>query len=47
MQGSTMGIIDMTRKLKEYQQADPEVRSLGDRLLEFELHNMEECRRFL
>jgi len=47
IRGGTMGIIDMTKKLKEYRQADPDVRSLGDRLLAFELRNMEECRKFL
>ncbi len=47
IQGSTMGIVDMTKKLKEYQEADQEILDLGEKLLKFEQANIEELKRFL
>ncbi|MCX7614231.1 MAG: hypothetical protein N2Z65_00580 [Clostridiales bacterium] len=47
IRGSTMGVIDITKNLKEYQDADPDVLALGQQLLSFEQQNIEECKRFL
>ena len=47
MQGSVMGIIDITKKLKEYKDADSSVIALGERLLKMEEHNLTECKKFL
>ena len=47
MQGSNMGIIDMTRELNEYDDVDPEVRNLGEKLLMIEEENFQNMRRFL
>lgn len=47
IQGSSMGIIDITKKLKEYDNADPEIISIGNRLLKFEQQNIEEMKTFL
>ena len=48
IQGSTMGIIDITKKLKEYgTSAAQDVVDLGNQLLQFEQQNVEECKQFL
>lgn len=47
IQGSTMGIIQITKKLKEYDNADSDIINLATKLLEFEQRNVEECKRFL
>lgn len=47
IQGSTMGIIDVTKKLKEYDNASMEVKKLGNGLLKFEQQNVEEMKKFL
>ena len=47
IQGSTMGIIDITKNLKEYKDANKDILSLGQELLEFEQQNIEECKKFL
>ena len=48
IRGSTMGVIDMTKKINEYSpSADPDVIDLAGSLLSFEQHNIEECKRFL
>lgn len=47
IQGSTMGIIDITKKLKEYKDADKKILDLGKKLLEFEQQNVEELKKFL
>lgn len=47
IQGSTMGIIDLTKKLKEYADADQEILSLANKLLQFEQNNVEECKKYL
>jgi hypothetical protein len=48
IKGSTMGVIDMTKRIKEYSTAaDPDVIDLADSLLRFEQHNIQECQRFL
>ncbi|HOV26689.1 MAG TPA: hypothetical protein PK566_10075 [Pseudobacteroides sp.] len=47
IQGSTMGIIDITKKMKEYSDADKEVMDLAQRLLTFEQRNVDECKKYL
>lgn len=47
IQGSTMGIIDLTKKLKKYADADEEIFNLANKLLELEQSNVEECKKFL
>ena len=47
IQGSTMGIIDITKKLKEYPNADKEILDLANKLLVFEQNNVEECKKYL
>lgn len=47
IQGSTMGIIDLTKKLKEYADADQEILALANQLLKLEQNNVEECKKFL
>ena len=47
IQGSSMGIIDVTKKLKEYKDAAQDISALGDRLLKFEQQNVEEMKKFL
>lgn len=47
IRGSTMGIVDITKNLKKYNDADKEIVDLGNRLLQFEQINIEELKRFL
>lgn len=47
IQGSTMGIIDMTKRIKEYSGADGDVVNLAHRLLQTEQRNVEECKKYL
>lgn len=47
IQGSTMGIIDITKKIKEYAQADRDIMELAKQLLAFEQRNVEELKKFL
>ncbi len=47
IQGSTMGVIQITRKLKEYRGADEEIKYMGEHLLSLEQQNIEECKRYL
>lgn len=47
IQGGTMGIIDITKKIKEYPNADKEILDLADRLLKFEQKNIEESKKYL
>lgn len=47
IRGSTMGIVDMTKKLKEYNDADKEILNLGTQLLQFEQRNVDELKQFL
>lgn len=47
IQGSTMGIIDITKKINEYNSADKEILDLADNLLKFEQNNIEELKKFL
>ena len=47
IQGSTMGIVDVTKRIKEYKTADKDISSLADRLLKFEQQNVDEMKKFL
>ncbi|MBV7274682.1 hypothetical protein I6U48_17445 [Clostridium sp. PL3] len=47
IRGSTMGIVDITRNLKRYDDMDKEIVDLGKRLLKFEQRNIEELKKFL
>ena len=47
IQGSTMGIIDVTKRLKEYSDADKDILELADRLLKFEQRNVDEMKKLL
>lgn len=47
MQGSNMGIIDITKKLKECPDAEPDTIRLAQKLLKTEEHNLEEVKEFL
>jgi len=47
IQGSTMGIIDITKKINEYPNADKEILDLANKLLKLEQNNVEECKKYL
>jgi hypothetical protein len=47
IRGSTMGIVDITKKLKEYKDADNKTLLLANNLLKFEQQNVEELKKFL
>lgn len=47
IQGSTMGIIDITKQLKEHKDADKEILDLGNKLLQFEQRSIKELKKFL
>lgn len=45
--GSTMGIIDMEKRLKQCGESDPEVQKLGQDLLEFEQQSIDRLKGYL
>jgi len=47
IQGSTMGIVDITKKLNEYSAVDKEISGLAQRLLKLEQQNVEEMKKCL
>ena len=47
IQGSTMGIVDVTKRLKEYKEANKDISDLANQLLVFEQQNIEEMKKFL
>lgn len=47
MQGSNMGIIDITRELRRYPDASAEVVKLGNKLLKIEQRNLDELKAYL
>jgi hypothetical protein len=48
IQGSTMGVIDITKKINEYQMtADKDVIELAGDLLRIEQRNIDECKKYL
>ena len=42
-----MGIIDVTKRLKEYKDVGQDILALADRLLKFEQQNVDELKKFL
>ena len=47
MQGSTMGIVQALRKLREYTQVDEPVKNLMQKLLEMEERNFEQLKKYI
>jgi len=47
IQGSTMGIVDLTKKIDEYSEANDNVLELATNLLKFEENGVEELKKFL
>ena len=47
IQGSTMGIIDITKKIKEYKSQDQTILGLANKLLQFEQKNIDDLKNFL
>ena len=47
IQGSIMGVIDMSRSLKRYSQAESSVKKLGEKLIETEENNIQQMKGFL
>lgn len=47
IQGSTMGIVDITKRINEYPNADKDIIDLANKLLKFEQNNVEECKKYL
>ncbi|WP_373689037.1 hypothetical protein [Clostridium sp. YIM B02551] len=47
IRGSTMGIIDITKKIKDYQNQDKQILDIANRLLKFEERNVNELKGFL
>lgn len=47
IQGSTMGIIDIIKNSRKYQESEPSIRELGQRLLTLEENNVNECKKFI
>ena len=45
--GSSMGIVEAIQKYRLYEDADPKIRDLMDKLRKFEEHNMEKLKDFL
>ena len=45
--GSNMGILDATKNLKHYTDADKDIKSLMNRLLKFEENNVQQLKEFL
>ena len=42
-----MGIVEAIQKYRQYEDADPKIRDLMDKLRKFEEHNMEKLKDFL
>jgi len=47
IQGSTMGIIDATKNIEKYPDADKDITELANRLLKIEESNVEQLKKFL
>ena len=47
IQGCTMGIIDATKRMNQYDDADKDILELAKNLLDFEKDNQEELKKFL
>ena len=47
IQGSIMGVIELSRSLKRYEQADSKVKKLGEKLIETEENNIRQMKGYL
>ena len=47
IQRNTTGMVKSMRSLRDYQGKDPEVKQLAEKLLQTELHNIEEMKRYV
>lgn len=47
IQGSTMGVIESIKKLKEYKDAESGILGLGEKLLNFEENNIGQLKKYL
>lgn len=47
IQGSMMGVIDMSRNLKRYSDTDKPIKKLGEKLIEVEENNIQNMKTFL
>lgn len=47
IKGSTMGIVEVTKNIKEYNDADKQILDLAHRLLKYEQKNVEQLKKFL
>lgn len=47
IQGSTMGIIDMTRTIKQFPDATPESKKIGEDLIKLEENSMQKMKQYL
>ena len=47
IEGSNKGIIEITEKLNHYQNCDKEIKSLSEKLLATEQHNLDELKKYL
>lgn len=47
IQGSTMGVIDITKNIKKYSDIKPEIMDLANKLLKFEQANIEKLKAYL
>ena len=47
LQGSTMGVLEITKRIKEYKGANKEVLKLAEDLLKTEQHNVDELKKYL
>jgi len=47
IQGSSMGIVDLTKKTREFSDAEPAVMDLAQKIIEFEQNNIERLKGFL
>lgn len=45
--GSNMGVINAVKNLKKYKEAEPDIKKLMERLLEFEEDNIQQLKNFL
>ena len=45
--GSNMGVVDATKKLHKYTNAEPDIRNLMDKLSKFEENNIQKLKEFL
>ncbi|MCX8074695.1 MAG: hypothetical protein N2749_03810 [Clostridia bacterium] len=47
IQGSTMGVTDITKKINEYSEVDEKVQLIANKLLKIEENNIEEMKKYL